>query len=117
MVADKAVGIVYLDKGFIVITEPSIVNNFDYTGGTTMSATSIDFDSVSTEVSQQVTCLLGRNEFATSKNVSYTSGDIVRISEIGLYDDTNDLIAIAKTDRHILKQPTEFLSVGIKITI
>jgi hypothetical protein len=117
LIADKAVGVAYLDKGFIVITEPTIVDNFDYTGGTTMSATSIQYNSVSTEVSQQVTCLLGRNEFATSKNVSYTNGDTVRISEIGLYDDTNDLIAIAKTDRHILKQPTEFLSIGIKITI
>jgi hypothetical protein len=117
LVPDRAVGIAYLDKGLIVITEPEIADNFDYTGATTTSATSITFNSVSTEVSQQINCFLNRNEFATSKNESYTDGDIVRISEVGLYDDTNDLIAIAKVDRHILKQPTEPITLGIKVTI
>lgn len=117
LIADKAVGIAYLDKGFIVITEPDIVDNFSTSAGTLTSATTLTFDSVSMEVSQQVTCLLNRNEFATSRNVTFGDGDTVRISEIGLYDDTNDLIAIAKPDRHITKQLTQFLSIGVKITI
>ena len=106
----------FLDKGFIVITEPEIVDNFETTG-TTSSATSITYNSVSTEVSQQITCFLGRNEFISSRNSTYTSGDTVRITEIGLYDDTNDLIAIAKTDRQILKVATEPITFGIKVTV
>jgi hypothetical protein len=34
-----------------------------------------------------------------------------------LYDTDNELIAIAKLDRHLLKNVNEFLALGVKISI
>jgi hypothetical protein len=114
--ADTAVGIAYLDKGFIVITEPTIVNNFNplSSGGT---ATTVTFDSVSTDVSQNITCIADRGEFGNSTNTTFGVGDIPRISEVALYDTNNNLIAVAKPDRHITKNVNDLLVLGIKITL
>ena len=115
---DTAVGVAYLDKGFIVITEPSIVNDMDLsTGSTTASATTVTYDHYSTEVFQSINVIANRGEFAKSKNSTFETGDIVRISEIGLYDDANNLIAIAKPDRHIVKRTNQLVSLAIKINV
>jgi hypothetical protein len=111
--ADTLVGIVYLDKGFVVITDQTIVNDFDVNSGFAI----VTCDSLSTSVVQNVTCIASRNEFAQSTNRTFTNGSIPRISEVGLYDDEGDLIAIAKSDRHILKNPNEFLALGIKFSV
>jgi len=108
---DQAVGIAYLDKGFIVITHPDIVNWFDATG------TTISCDSISTSIMQNITCIANRGEFGSSTNTTFTASDTPRISEVGLYDVDNDLIAIAKTDRHLVKNVNEFLALGIKISV
>lgn len=110
--ADTLVGIVYLDKGFAVITNPTIVNNFTDTTGT-----SISFNSVSTNVYQSITCIADRGEFGSTTNPTFDFGDIPRISEIGLFDENGNLIAVAKTDRHITKNINEFLALGIKISL
>ena len=110
--ADEPVGIAYLDKGFIVITHPTIVNSFNLTGNTTISC-----NSISTSVVQNITCIANRGEFGTSTNSTFTASDTPRITEIGLYDIDNDLIAIAKTDRQIIKNVSEFLALGIKISV
>jgi hypothetical protein len=116
--ADTAVGVAYLDKGFMVITNPQIV--LDYgpvasSGATT--GTTITFDSVSTSVFQNITCIADRGEFGTSTNKTFTKSDVARISEVGLYDSVGDLIAVAKTDRQIVKNVNEFLALGIKIVL
>lgn len=112
--ADTLVGIVYLDKGFVVITNPTIVNNYT---SSMASATTISFNSVSTNVYQSVTCIADRGEFGSTTNPTFDVGDIPRISEVGLFDENNNLIAVAKTDRHINKNVNEFLALGIKITL
>jgi hypothetical protein len=115
---DTAVGIAYLDKGFIVITDPTIVGDMDLsTGSTTSSATTVMYDHYSTEVFQSVNVLANRGEFNTSNNNTFEDGDTVRISEIGLYDDGNNLIAIAKPDRHIIKRSNQIISLSIKINV
>lgn len=101
-VADKPIGIAYLDKGFLVITEPTIVNNFILTGPTA-SATTVTFDSVVSSVSQKITCIADRNEFTVSTNSTFSSGDIPRITEIGLFDNSGNLIAMAKTNKTYYK--------------
>lgn len=111
--ADTVCGIAYLDKGMLVITEPTIVNDW-YTGAT---GTSVTLNSVSTDVVQNITCIAGRGEFGTSPNPTWTAGDPVRISEIGLYDDLNRLIAYGKFDRHVQKTADGFMSFGIKISM
>jgi hypothetical protein len=112
-IADEAVGIAYLDKGFIVITHPTIVNWFS----TLSTATTVSFNSFSTSVVQNITCIANRGEFGTSTNTTFSGSDVPRISEIGLYDIDNDLIAIAKTDKHLVKNVNEFLALGIKISV
>lgn len=114
--ADTAVGIAFLDKGFIVITEPTIVNDFDplSSGGT---ATTVVFNSVATEISQDITCIANRGEFATSTNATFSAGDTVRISEVGLHDINGNLLAVAKPDKHIEKTAQQFLALGIKLTV
>jgi len=112
--ADTLVGIVYLDKGFAVITDQTIVNNFNQSAST---ATTVMFNSVSTNVYQSITCIADRGEFGSTTNPTFDIGDIPRISEVGLFDDVGNLIAVAKTDRHIIKNVNEFLALGIKITL
>jgi len=111
--ADTVIGIAYLDKGFLVITNPTIVNAFDVTS----NATVVTCDSVSTSVSQNITCISNRGEFGISTNPTFSVSDTPRISEVGLYDADGDLIAIAKTDRHLVKNVNEFFALGIKISL
>jgi len=112
--ADTIVGVAYLDKGFLIITHPTIVNNYTSSAST---ATTITFNSVSTSVTQNITCIADRGEFGTSTNPTFGAGDVPRISEVGLYDSIGNLIALAKTDRHITKNVNEFKAIGIKILL
>lgn len=114
LVADNAVGVAYLDKGFMVITEPSIVNDFSLTG-TSSTATTISFDTVRNRVSQSVTCIANRGEFGISTNPTWTSSDIPRITEIGLYDSTNTLIAVGKLNKTYEKPVDDFVAFNITI--
>jgi hypothetical protein len=112
--ADKLVGIAYLDRGFAVITHPDIVFWFNFAN---TSASTVTLDSVSSQIIQNVTCIANRGEFGVSTNTTFKVTDTPRISEVGLYDMDNDLIAIAKLDRHLLKNVNEFLALGVKISI
>lgn len=112
--ADTVVGIAYLDKGFLVITHPTIVSA--YTASAT-TATTVTFDSVSTNVYQNITCIADRGEFGSSTNSTFGLGDTPRITEVGLYDNLGNLIAIAKTDRQVEKNINEFLAFGVKINL
>lgn len=114
LTADTAVGIAYLDKGFLVITDPTIVNAFNMSGS---SATTVTFNSVSTAVFQNITCIANRGEFGSSTNPTFGPTDVARISELGLYDNQGNLIALAKPDRHVLKNVNQFLALGVKITL
>jgi len=112
--ADTVVGVSYLDKGFIVITHPDIVNSFDLSG---TSATTVTFNSIATDVAQNITCIKDRNEFGVSTNPTYSNGDVIRMSELGLYDDNNRLIALAKPDKQIEIPTQTFIALSVKITV
>jgi hypothetical protein len=113
-ISDTIVGIAYLDKGFLVITHPTIVGAYTASAAT---ATTVTFDSVSTSVYQTITCIANRGEFGASTNQTFSPGDIPRVTEIGLYDNLNNLIAIAKTDRQVPKNINEFVAFGVKINL
>lgn len=113
-VADTMVGIAYLDKGLVVITHPTIINHYTQSAST---AATITFNSISTAVSQNITCIGDRGEFGLSTNKTYTPSDTPRISEIALYDGQDNLIAYGKTDRQILKAINQFLALSVKITL
>jgi hypothetical protein len=112
--ADQAVGIAYLDKGFIVITDPTIVGTFDLTAST---ATTVAFNSVVTRVTSNITCILDRGEFGRSNNSTWKVGDVPRLSELGLYDVNNNLIAVAKTDRHIEIPSASFMALTVTLVV
>lgn len=117
LTADTIVGVAYLDKGIIVLTHPTIVNNIGVLTSGATTASTLTFNSISTDIYQNVTCIADRGEFGTSTNPSIGSGDSPRISEVGLYDNLGNLIAVAKTDRHIVKNVNEFIALGIKISL
>jgi hypothetical protein len=114
LTADTAVGMAYLDKGFIVITDPTIVGNYTASAAT---GTTVTVDSVSTSVTQMITCIADRGEFGRTTNLTFAAGDVPRISEIGLYDDFGNLIAYGKTDRQVPKNVNQFLALSVNITI
>jgi hypothetical protein len=112
--ADTIVGVAYLDKGFLVITNPQIIADYN---SNTASATTISFNSVSTSVSQNITCIAGRGEFGVSTNPTFTSASTPRVSELGLYDNIGNLIAVAKIDRQVTKNINEFLAFNVTIQL
>ena len=113
-VADKPVGVAHLDKGFIVITEPTIVDSYNaaYSGA---SATTITFNTVRNKVSQSITCIAARGEFGVSNNPTWSAGDTPRITEVALFDSTNTLIAIGKLNKTYEKPADDFVAFNITI--
>jgi len=114
LTADTPVGIAYLDKGFLVITEPTIINEFNLSYSSS-TATTIEFNSVNSYVSQQVTCIADRNTFVNSSNISFSIGDVPRITEIGLFDVNGNLIAMAKPNTTYYKNPNDIVVFNVII--
>lgn len=113
-VTDKPVGVAYLDKGFLVITEPAIVNSYNSTySGTT--GTTITFDTIRNKVSQSITCLANRGEFGVSNNPTWSAGDTPRITEVGMFDSNNTLIAIGKLNIPYEKSTDDFVAFNVTI--
>lgn len=140
-IVDIPVGIAYLDKGFLVITHPTIVNSFDYSDGkvngvpyggpdnfmdlTFDTRASCQFLSMNTEFIQHAICIALPNEFYKSSNPTFNEAygvdnienNPVAITEIGLYNDKFELIAIAKTNRPLPKNKSSVLSFDITIKV
>jgi len=112
LVKDKIVGIAYLDKGFFIITDPTLVGMYVRNELFTAS-----FDSIQSEVTQNIICRLERNEFYTSDNSTFTNDNSVSISEIGLYDSKKRLIAVAMLDRQVEKTKNNLIVIGMNITL
>lgn len=93
---DKPVGILYQDKGFVVITDPTLVQAFRYSAGTstgyngipsgnsyngdknfakiyfpTFNDSNSQFDSITTEFVQNIICIANAGEFVTTTNKTY----------------------------------------------
>ena len=115
LVRDECVGVAYLDRGLIVITHPTIANNYD-TSAASASGLQLTMNSVVTKISQDVTCIIGRGEFISSTNKTYNQ-DTIRVSEVGIYDAVNKLIAVAKPNKHLEIGGTEFMAIGVKISV
>lgn len=93
---DKPVGILYQDKGFAVITDPTLVQGFRYSAGTSSGFNGISsgnsytgdinyakiyftsttesnsqFESITTEFVQNIICIANANEFVSTTNSTY----------------------------------------------
>lgn len=151
LLIDIPVGIVYLDKGIVVITDPRIVNNIDttkfyddnngvlptgiaYTGtgnafASTYTPNSNDahmlLKSVSTEYIQSYTCLALQDEFYDTDNPTFTlaypqgnpDNENVYITEVGLYNASGEMIAIAKTSKPVAKNKNNVAVFRLSIKI
>lgn len=147
---DHVIGIAYLDKGFIVITDPTIVNNFAYSAATSSGYDNIasgstytgnanftqvyftdttksntSFTSIKTEFVQNIYAFAMPNEFYESENPTfletYTDGnpnnEPVYITEIGIYNEKMELIAIGKTSEPIPKTKNNVISFEIQLKL
>lgn len=61
-------------------------------------------------------CVAGSNEFNTTQNETYSSGSTY-VSEVGIYNDTNDLLMVGKLSTPLEKNNTKFLTVKIELDI
>ena len=111
---DHAIGIAYLSKGIMVITHPDIVDNYDTSSGGT---TTITFNHISNEIAQNVTCIVERDEFADTTNVTRTDDTPIRVSEVALYDASNNMIAMAKSNQQVLIGANQFMALGVRILV
>ena len=148
---DIPVGFVALDKGFMVLTHPSLVDNIPWDQGLKLTSNDVNTGSTSattniyftdTSVSQatfneidinfrtSVVCLALPTEFVFSSNLSWnlpfnilerdnnTHGyDSVQVTEIGLYNKKDELIAVAKMDRPVEKTYTNLITFNLDIDV
>lgn len=146
---DIPVGFVALDKGFMVLTHPDIVNNIPWSQGQELhtnaanvssgttniyfsgtSTSQATFNNIDISFKTTVVCLALPTEFVFSTNPSWdidynllelqngTNGfDPVEVTEIGLYNINNELIAVAKLDRPVEKTYTNLITFNLEIEV
>jgi hypothetical protein len=131
--SDKIAGVAYLDKGIIAITDQTIVDNIatnfsgdpatntinDSLGLYFYSADSYNtvIDSVQNDVVQDIVCVADVGQFYSTQNNTFDINDNVRISEIAITDGSNNVLAIGKTDRHVIKTKNEMIIFNVQIVI
>ena len=146
---DIPLGFIALDKGFIIFTHPSIVDNIPWplgqsettaipntTSGTTniyFSATptsNISYVDISINYKTTVVCLALPQEFYFSNNPSWdflynynellnqTNGfESVYVTEVGLYNRINELVAVAKISQPLEKTYTNIINFTLNIDV
>ena len=130
---DKIAGVMYLDKGIFAITDPTIVNNIatNFSGDTDTDTITNSLglyyysantynsvvDSIQNDLVQDIVCKADRNEFYNTQNTTFTVYDEVRISEIAITNISGDVLAIGKTDRHIVKCKNDYVIFDVQIII
>jgi len=148
---DIPVGFAVLDKGFMVLTHPDIVDNIPWdqgfsaqtnaanTGsgsGTTSiyindaTVSKLKFTDININFRTSVICIALPTEFVFSTNPSWdlaynileldnaTNGfEPVQVTEIGLYNVDQELIAVAKLDRPVEKNYTNLITFNLNIDV
>lgn len=146
---DKPVGILYQDKGIAIITDEDLVNGFVYSAATSSGYNNItsgstytgdtnfvkvyfsssasaetNYNSVTTEYIQNVTCIAMPNEFYTTNNSTYenaydenTYEKPVFITTIGLYNKFGELVALGKTSEPIKKTKDNIVPFNVKLKL
>lgn len=151
---DQPVGIAYLDKGFVVITNQTIVDGFyaELSSASGTAANLIDgqylmssgyggtlptmeYLSYNTNKSLNIVCVASSDEFFRSLNetakeltneVDKVYADLksggsssypARITEVGLYDENGELLALCKPNKAIDKLWFDIIPMNIKIRL
>ncbi len=147
-ISDQVVGIAYLDKGFFVITDPTLVSTFNYSSGFSSGYDNIasgntyngdsnftqiyftgnssaSYTSVKTEFIQNIYALALAEEFYESTNPTFlevysdgnNNNEPVLVTEIGLYNENGELIAIGKTSEPIPKTKSNIVTFNIQLKL
>jgi hypothetical protein len=148
---DIPVGFVALDKGYMVLTHPKVVNEIPFTQGmnlwsnasnygATSATTNIYFTSTTKSTATftdidiafktSAVCLALPAEFYFTNNPTWNvdknlleeqnqtnSYDSVYVTEVGLYNMNNELIAIAKLDRPVEKTYVNLMTFNLDIDV
>jgi hypothetical protein len=144
---DIPVGFASLDKGFLILTHPDIVNNIPWASGLTYpsgaantteettdiyfsSGSSVQFFDLNVNFKTSVVCMALPGEFYFTNNPTwnfsenlqeYTLGsnnyDNTYVTEIGLYNKNEELLAIAKLDRAKQKGFTGVLTFTLELDV
>jgi hypothetical protein len=136
---DEPVGIAYLDKGLLIITNSSLVESISFDNVLSYDSegdefemavfdeaeASLSYKSVVTEFSQTITCVALPEEFYHSSNPTFAeahpkglgNNEYVYITEIGLYNMYGDLIAIAKTSEPVKKNKLNVALFSVKLKL
>lgn len=144
---DIPVGFVALDKGFMVLTHPTLVNNIPWalgqnlysnTANPTSASTNIYFSAVSeatfTDINisykTSVVCIGMPGEFYFTNNPSWdlnknaqefnngtNNFDSIFVSEVGLYNRIGEMIAVAKLSEPVEKNYTNLLTFNLDIDV
>lgn len=148
---DIPVGFAVLDKGFMVLTHPDIVDNIPWNEGyklhsndsnsgissgttdiyfTASTNSSLTYSDIRINFRTSVVCLALPTEFVFSTNPSWdldfniqelsngTNGfDPVQITEVGLYNIKDELIAVAKMSEPVEKNFTNLLTFNLDIDV
>jgi hypothetical protein len=144
---DIPVGFVCLDKGFMVLTHPTLVNNIPWALGQnlisnstnpTSATTNIYFSAVAestfTDINisykTSVVCIGMPGEFYFTNNPSWdlnknaqefnngtNNFDSLFVTEVGLYNRIGELIAIAKMSEPVEKNYTNLLTFNLDIDV
>jgi hypothetical protein len=124
---DKPVGILYNDKGIVVITNPNLVDGFRYSAGTSSGYNGISsgstyngdknfakiyftssslsqstFNSITTEFVQNIMCIADLNEFNTTKNSTF----------VGAYDENATEKPVFITTIGLYNAAKELIGIG-----
>lgn len=94
-ISDNMVGYILLDKGIAVITNKDIIDSY------IDSTIELDSQDEKIVVYNEIVCQINRGEFISSTNPTYSVGDTIRVSEVGLFDRYNNLVAIAKFNKQV----------------
>jgi hypothetical protein len=146
---DIPLGFVALDKGFIIFTHPSIVDNIPWplgqsettaipntTSGTTnicfsaAPTSNISYIDISINYKTTVVCLALPQEFYFSNNPSWdflynynellttnNGFESVFVTEVGLYNRINELVAVAKLSQPLEKTYTNIINFTLNIDV
>ena len=146
---DIPLGFVALDKGFIIFTHPSIVDNIPWplgqsettaipntSSGTTnicfsaAPTSNISYIDISINYKTTVVCLALPQEFYFSNNPSWdflynynellttnNGFESVFVTEVGLYNRINELVAVAKLSQPLEKTYTNIINFTLNIDV
>lgn len=111
---DVAVGIAYLDKGVIVIFNSYLYNGYVNRSNNNFS---IENRNVIKRTVANFVCDLPIGKFYRSQNSTFATNTPVRISSIGLYNESKQLVAVGRLSAEIEKSSGQRFTFLVKLVI